>query len=92
VRQITVRFLRCSILCLAGYTGYIILNLDVVFGADTEAPPDTAAKVDHILLEVSNLDASARIPEPRLCDVAVRQRRDLPLERPMGLGKTSQKF
>jgi Glyoxalase/Bleomycin resistance protein/Dioxygenase superfamily len=58
VRQITVRFIRCSILGLAGYTGYIILNLTAVFGADAEAPPDTAPKVDHILPEVSNLDAS----------------------------------
>lgn len=58
VRQVTVRFLRCVILCLAGYTAYIFLDPVPVFGADAEAPADTAPKVDHILLEVSNLDAS----------------------------------
>lgn len=58
MRQTTLRFFRCLILCLAGSTGYIFLNAAPVFAADTESPADTAPKVDHILLEVSNLDAS----------------------------------
>jgi len=58
MRQITIRFLCCLILCLAGYISYIFLNPASVFGADTESPVNTAPKVDHILLEVSNLEAS----------------------------------
>src|SRR5260221_938679 len=58
MRQITIRFLCCLILCLAGYTSYIFLNPASVFGADTESPVDTTPKIDHILLAVSNLDAS----------------------------------
>jgi lactoylglutathione lyase len=58
MRQITIRFFRCLILCLAGYTSYIFLNPASVSAADTEWPVDSAPKVDHILLEVSNLDAS----------------------------------
>jgi lactoylglutathione lyase len=58
MRQFTVRFFRCLILCLAGYTGCIFLNPAVVFGADIESPVEAPPKVDHILLEVSNLDAS----------------------------------
>jgi hypothetical protein len=50
MRQITIRFLCCLILGLAGYTSYIFLNPASVFGADTESPVDTAPKVDHILL------------------------------------------
>jgi len=56
--QITIRFLCCLMLGLAGYIGSIVLNPASGFGADTESPVDTAPKVDHILLEVSNLDAS----------------------------------
>ena len=58
MRQATARFFRCLILCLAGYTGYIFINPAPIFATDTESPVDTAPKVDHILLEVSNLDAS----------------------------------
>jgi Glyoxalase/Bleomycin resistance protein/Dioxygenase superfamily len=53
-----VGFFRCLILGLAGYTSYMILNPASVFGADTESPVHTPPKIDHILLEVSNLDAS----------------------------------
>jgi lactoylglutathione lyase len=58
MRQITIRFLCCFIPYLAGNASYNFLNPASVFGADTESPVDTAPKVDHILLEVSNLDAS----------------------------------
>jgi lactoylglutathione lyase len=58
MRQATARFFRCLILCLAGYTGYIFINPAPIFATDTESPVDTAPKVDHILLEVSNPDAS----------------------------------
>ena len=58
MRQIVIRFVSLLIPCLAGYTNYIFLNPASVFGADIESPVDTAPKVDHILLEVSNLDAS----------------------------------
>jgi glyoxalase/bleomycin resistance protein/dioxygenase superfamily protein len=58
MRQIPIRFLCCLILYLAGYPSYLFLNPASVFGADTESPVNTAPKVDHILLEVSNLDAA----------------------------------
>ena len=54
-----IRLLRCLILWLAAYNGYIFLTLGSVFGADPESSVDAAApKIDHILLEVSNLDVS----------------------------------
>jgi len=58
MRQITIRFFCCLTLCLAGYTGHILLTPSSVFGADKESSAGSAPKVDHILLEVSNLDAS----------------------------------
>ena len=58
MRRIATRFLYCLIFCLAAYTSYILLNPVSAFGADAESPVDTAPKIDHILLEVSNLDAS----------------------------------
>ena len=58
MRRITIRFLHCSALCLAAYSTYIFLNPASVFGAEAESTIGTAPKLDHILLEVSNLDAS----------------------------------
>ena len=58
MRRITIRFFYCLTLCLAAYSSYVFLNPVSVFGADAESPVDTAPKIDHILLEVSNLDAS----------------------------------
>jgi catechol 2,3-dioxygenase-like lactoylglutathione lyase family enzyme len=86
MRQITIRFLCCSILCLAGYTSYLFLSPASVFGADIESPVDTAPKVDHVLLEVSNLDASIafyrdmiglRLKSRSHGDVGIWQRWDL---------------
>jgi catechol 2,3-dioxygenase-like lactoylglutathione lyase family enzyme len=56
MRRITIRFLQCLILSLAAHSS--LLNPVSVFGAEAEPPADTAPKIDHILLEVSNLDAS----------------------------------
>src|SRR5258708_20385066 len=58
MRRITIRSLYCLILCLAASSSYICLKPVSAFGADAESPVDTAPKIDHILLEVSNLDAS----------------------------------
>jgi catechol 2,3-dioxygenase-like lactoylglutathione lyase family enzyme len=58
LRRITIRSLYCLILCLAASSGYIFLKPVSAFAADAESPVDTAPKIDHILLEVSNLDAS----------------------------------
>jgi lactoylglutathione lyase len=58
MRRVAIRFLYCLILCLAAYSSYILLNPVSAFGADAKSPVDTAPKIDHILLEVSNLDAS----------------------------------
>ena len=48
-----MRLIRCLILCLAGYTNYIVVRPTSAFGADTKSPVSTPLKVDHILLEVS---------------------------------------
>jgi lactoylglutathione lyase len=56
--QITIRSLHYLIFCVAWFASYIFLNPASAFGADIESPMDTAPKVDHILLEVSNLDGS----------------------------------
>jgi catechol 2,3-dioxygenase-like lactoylglutathione lyase family enzyme len=56
MRRITFRFI--IILCLAGYANYISVRSASVFGADLKSPVVNTPKVDHILLEVSNLTAS----------------------------------
>ena len=58
MRHIAIRLFYYLVLCLAGCTSFIFLNPATVLGAGTELPVDAASKVDHILLEVSNLDAS----------------------------------
>src|SRR5260370_22739272 len=58
MRHIAIGFCYYLILCLAGCTSFIFLTPASVLGAGTESPVDAAPKVDHILLEVSNLDAS----------------------------------
>jgi catechol 2,3-dioxygenase-like lactoylglutathione lyase family enzyme len=58
MRHIAIRLFYYLVLCLAGCTSFIFLNPASVLGAGTESPVDAAPKVDHILLEVSNLDAS----------------------------------
>jgi hypothetical protein len=64
MRQSTIRFLSCLMICLAGSTNYIFFTPTYAFGADTKSPVVTTPKVDHILLEVSDL-------KPRLCDVGI---------------------
>ena len=58
MRRISVRFIRCLIFFLAGYTHYLLVGSACVFGADPKSTVVTTMKVDHILLEVSNLTAS----------------------------------
>jgi catechol 2,3-dioxygenase-like lactoylglutathione lyase family enzyme len=58
MRQNPIHFIRCSILCLAGYAIYIPLAPVTVFGKEPESQAPATPKIDHILLEVSNLTAS----------------------------------
>ena len=53
-----IYFIRCLILCLAGYAVCIPLVPFTVLGEDTKSPSAAIPKIDHILLEVSNLNAS----------------------------------
>jgi catechol 2,3-dioxygenase-like lactoylglutathione lyase family enzyme len=46
------------LLCLAGYAIYISLAPETAFGEEPASPAPAAPKLDHILLEVSNLKAS----------------------------------
>lgn len=58
MRQNYIRFVRCLVFCLAAYAEYIFVSPPSALGEDTKSPGSTALKVDHILLEVSNLTAS----------------------------------
>jgi lactoylglutathione lyase len=58
MRYNPIHFIRCSVLCLAGYAIYIPLAPIAVFGKEPESQVPAAPKIDHILLEVSNLTAS----------------------------------
>jgi hypothetical protein len=53
--QVLIRSLGRLILCLAGYASYIFVGPIAVFGKDTKSQASPPAKIDHILLEVSNL-------------------------------------
>ena len=53
-----IHLFRCFVLCLAGYAIYIPLAPETVFGEEPASPGPAAPKLDHILLEVSNLKAS----------------------------------
>src|SRR5580693_8182775 len=53
-----IHFIRCLILCLAGYAICIPLVPFTVLGEDTKSPSAAIPKIDHILLEVSDLNAS----------------------------------
>ena len=53
-----IHFIRCLILCLAGYAICIPFVPLTVFGEEPESPATATPKIDHILLEVSNLTAS----------------------------------
>src|SRR5271166_5392502 len=59
MRYNPIHFIRCFTLCLAGYAIYIPLAPVTVFGEEPESQQTPATpKIDHILLEVSNLTAS----------------------------------
>src|SRR6202162_6585169 len=58
MRYNPIHFIRCLILCLAGYAIYIPLAPLTVFGEEPESQATATPKIDHILLEVSNLNAS----------------------------------
>jgi catechol-2,3-dioxygenase len=55
-----IHFIRCSILCLAGYACYIPLAPVTVFGEEPVSQAPAPPKIDHILLEVSDLTASIK--------------------------------
>jgi catechol 2,3-dioxygenase-like lactoylglutathione lyase family enzyme len=58
MRHKPIHFVRCLILCLAGYAIYISLASVTVYGEEPASQAPAAPKIDHILLEVSNLTAS----------------------------------
>jgi catechol 2,3-dioxygenase-like lactoylglutathione lyase family enzyme len=58
MRHHSIHFIRCLILGLAGYAIYISLAAVTVFGEEPESQVPATPKIDHILLEVSNLNAS----------------------------------
>lgn len=58
MRQVPTRFLCCLIFCFAGYASYVFVGPISVFGEDTKSQASAPPKIDHILLEVSNLTAS----------------------------------
>ena len=58
MRYNPIDFIRCSILFLAGYAIYIPLAPVTAFGKEPEPQAPATPKIDHILLEVSNLTAS----------------------------------
>src|SRR6266446_481007 len=58
MRQVPTRFFCCLIFCLAGYASYVFVGPIAIFGEDTKSQASAPPKIDHILLEVSNLTAS----------------------------------
>lgn len=58
MRHHPIHFIRCLILGLAGYAIYISLAPVTVLGEEPESQVPATPKIDHILLEVSNLNAS----------------------------------
>jgi hypothetical protein len=58
MRHNPIHFIRCLILCLAGYAIYVFLAPITVFGEEPKSQVPATPKIDHILLEVSNLTAS----------------------------------
>ena len=55
-----IRSLGGLILCFAGCASCIFAGPLSVFGRETKPPASTLPKIDHILLGVSNLDASIK--------------------------------
>src|ERR1700693_1134538 len=58
MRHNPIHFIRFLILCLAGYAICIPLAPFTLLGEDTKSEAAAVPKIDHILLEVSNLKAS----------------------------------
>jgi hypothetical protein len=58
MRHNPIHFIRFLILCLAGYAVCIPLAPFTLLGEDTKSQAAAIPKIDHILLEVSNLNAS----------------------------------
>jgi len=58
--QVPIRSLGRLILCLAGYANYVFVGPLSVFGQEAKSPASTLTEIDHILLEVSNLNASIK--------------------------------
>jgi catechol-2,3-dioxygenase len=58
--QDPIRFLGRLILCLAGCASYVFVGPISVFGEYTKSHASPPPKIDHILLEVSNLAVSIR--------------------------------
>ena len=60
MRHNLIHFIRCLILCLAGCAIYIPFAPVTVFGEQPAPQTPDPPKIDHILLEVSNLAVSIR--------------------------------
>jgi Glyoxalase/Bleomycin resistance protein/Dioxygenase superfamily len=58
MRHNPIHFTRCLIPCLAGYAICVPLAPFTLLGEDTKSQAAAMPKIDHILLEVSNLNAS----------------------------------
>ena len=58
MRHNPIHFIRFLIFCLAGYAICIPLAPFTLLGEDTKSQAAAIPKIDHILLEVSNLNAS----------------------------------
>ena len=58
MRHVPIRFVGCLILCLAGFANHTFVGPSSVFGEDAKSQTSAPPKIDHILLEVSNLTAS----------------------------------
>ena len=95
-----IHFIRCLILCLAGYAIHVPLAPITVFGEEPKSQVLATPKIDHILLEVSNLTASIAFYRDFL-GLRLESQSDwfvivestywrVPAQQPMGSGKTAQ--
>ena len=58
MRATPICLVRCWIILLAGCAGCIGVNPMALYGEDTNPAPSAPPKIDHTLLEVSDLNAS----------------------------------
>jgi catechol 2,3-dioxygenase-like lactoylglutathione lyase family enzyme len=58
MRHKPIHFIRCLVLCPAGYAIYILPAPTTVYGEEPASQGPAPPKIDHILLEVSNLTPS----------------------------------